>query len=200
MSFKIGRVRIKISFLFFAVLTMAFAVDKKQIVIITLICSALHEIGHISALFLFGSYPDEIAFGAFGVRIQQNGYTLSDFQQAVVVLCGPLVNIVLFVLLLVANIVFESRILLTVSAVNLVIGVFNLLPILPLDGGRVLFMVLNVFLDQKTACKIMRLICVIVLLVIIFSGFLIILKIGPNISLLATGIYISILCIKSIKI
>lgn len=200
MCFKIGRVKIKISFLFFAMLTMAFIVDEKQLVILTLLCSALHEMGHICALFLFGSYPDEINFGIFGVRIQQNKYILSELRQAVVVLCGPLVNIILFVLFLLANLAFKSPILLMISAVNFVIGGFNLLPVLPLDGGRILLAVLNFFMSEKTACKIMRIICACVLSVLIFSGILLIIKTGMNISLLATVIYISILCIKSIKI
>lgn len=200
MCFKIGRVKIKISFLFFAMLTMAFVADEEKLVIIILLCSALHEMGHICALFLFGSHPDEINFGIFGVRIQQNKYILSELRQAVVVLCGPLVNMVLFVLFLLANLIFESKILLITSAVNLVIGAFNLLPVLPLDGGRILLAVLNFFASEKTALKIMRVICVTVLLALIFSGIFLAIKTGINISLLATVMYISILCVKSIRI
>lgn len=181
-------------------LTMAFIVEQGQLVIITLLCSALHEMGHICALLLFGSYPDEINFGIFGVRIQQNRYILSDCRQALVILCGPLVNIILFALFLLADFICESRFFLMISAVNLVLGVFNLLPVLPLDGGRILLAVLDFLMSEKTAYKIMRIICIVVLLVLLFGGILLAAKTKPNISLLATVMYISILCVKSIKI
>lgn len=200
MNFRIGRVRIKISFLFFAMLTMLFVVDKKGLALITVLCVTLHEFGHITALCLFGSQPDEIVFGIFGIRIQQNKYILSDLQQTVVVFCGPLVNAILFATFLVANLVFQKQILLMISAVNLVMGIFNLLPILPLDGGRIMFYLLGLFFIEKTVHRIMRIICIILLFVLILAGSFILLKTGLNISLITTSVYLCVLCIKSIRI
>ncbi len=200
MNFRIGRVRIKISFLFFAMLTMLFVVDKKGIALITVVCVALHELGHIASLCLFGSQPDGIVFGIFGIRIQQNRYILSEFRQTVVVLCGPLVNLALFAVFLLANIIFQKQILLLISAVNLVMGVFNLLPIMPLDGGRILLSVLSFFFAEKTVRRIMRVICIVLLFALISAGVFLAVKTGLNISLIATSVYICILCIKSIRI
>lgn len=200
MNFKVGRVRIKISFLFFAMLTMLFVVDKKGLALITVASVALHELGHIAALCFFKSQPDEIVFGIFGIRIQQNKYILSDFKQAIVVLCGPLVNVVLFAVFFLANLAFEGQILLMISAVNLIMGVFNLLPILPLDGGRILFYLLGLFFDEKIVCGIMRIVCIVLLCVLALLGVLLALKTGLNFSLIATGVYLCILCIKSTRI
>lgn len=200
MNFKIGNIRIRLSFLFFAMLTMIFAIDKKGIALITLFSAALHEIGHIVALFLFGSCPDGIKFGIFGIRIQQNKYILSDLKQTLVVVCGPLVNILIFATSLVVYSVSESQIMLTISAVNLVVASFNLIPIFPLDGGRILFAVLSVFLSDGAVRIIMRIICAVLLLMLIFSGVFLVRRTGVNVSLLATGIYLGVLCIKSVKI
>lgn len=200
MSFRIGRVKIKVSFWFFAMLTMLFVIDKKGVALIALVCVALHELGHIAALCFFDNQPDEIVFGIFGIRIQQNKYILSDFRQTVVVFCGPLVNIVLFFAFLLANLFFEKQIFLIISATNLVMGIFNLLPIIPLDGGRILFYLLGLFLTDKTVRRIMRVICSVMLVVLILAGLFIFFETGLNISLIATSAYLCVLCIKSIRI
>ena len=200
MNFRIGSVKIKISFLFFAMLTMLFVGDKKGVALIALMCIALHELGHIVALCFFGNTPDEIVFGIFGIRIQQNKYMLSELRQIIVVLCGPLVNIVLFVVFFLANIIFQKQFLLVACATNLVMGVFNLLPVLPLDGGRILLTLLSFFFEEETVRIIMRVVCIILLLALIIAGVFLVLKTGFNLSLLATTAYLCVLCIKSIRI
>lgn len=200
MRFRIGHTKVNISFLFFSMLTMIFAIDEKGVALITMISVALHEIGHISALFLLGSRPDEIDFGIFGIRIRQNKYMLSDVGQIMVVAFGPLVNFVLFAVVLVAYLIFESQILLIISAVNIVVGGFNLMPIFPLDGGRILFVILSLFLRKRTVMIIMRLICIVCIFALIILGVFIVRNTGWNFSLLATVGYLAVLCTKSVRI
>ena len=192
--------KIKISFLFFAVLTLLFIVDTKGLAVISLLCAALHEMGHILAMICFKNTPDEIVLGIFGIRMQQNKYTLSDLQQGVVVLCGPLVNIALSMISLLISLALEGDTMLMVSAVNLVMALFNLLPIMPLDGGRILTLLLNRFFSERTAQKIMRITCVLLLFALVVSGAFLAIQTGFNVSLLATGAYLCALCIKSIRI
>ena len=71
----------------------------------------------------------------------------------IVVLCGPIVNIILFTAFLCANSVFHSRFLLIISAVNLVMGVFNLLPLPALDGGRLMFLLFELIFRKKVPAK-----------------------------------------------
>ncbi|MBR5773875.1 MAG: site-2 protease family protein [Clostridia bacterium] len=196
----IGRVRVKISFMFFAALTLLFVADSGGLAIITLFCAALHEMGHIIAMVCLGDAPDEIAFGIFGIRIQQNKSMPSVLGQVVIVACGPLVNIVLLIVSLVMNSAIESRFLLMLSAVNLVMAAFNLLPILPLDGGRLLVLLLGSLFIEVTVQKIMRIVCAVLLLALILSGVLLVIKTGVNFSLVVTGAYLCVLCIKSIRI
>lgn len=200
MRFKIGHTRISVSFLFFAMLTMLFAIDERGVALITMISSAIHECGHISSLILLGGCPDEINFGIFGIRIQQNKCMLSDVCQIIVVLFGPLVNLALFAVLLAVYGAFGTQILLTAAAVNLVVGIFNLIPIFPLDGGRLLFMVLSLILSDRAVCIIMRLICVVLLFALLIFGVFLLVKTEGNVSLLATGAYLAVLCIKSVRI
>lgn len=200
MKFRIGQISVRVSFLFFAVLTLACVTDNSEIAFSSLICAMLHEGGHIAALFFFGSAPNEIHFGIFGVRIQHNNYMLPDYAQMVVVLCGPLLNLALFAVMLAASLFLQSRILLMLCAVNLIMGVFNLMPILPLDGGRALKIVLERFFSEARAQRIMCVICAVMISGLIVAGIFLVLKTGVNISLLVTGIYLLVLCIKSVRI
>lgn len=200
MNFKIGRIRIRISFLFFSMLTMLFAVDEKGIALIALASAVFHELGHIVALFLFGSCPDEICFGIFGIRIQQNKNVLSDFKQGIVVLSGPFVNALIFLIMLMLYSVFQINVFMIISAVNFVSAIFNLIPIFPLDGGRFLLTILSALLTDRATRITMRVICAVCLPLLGFFGIILVRKTGANISLLATGIYLGVLCIKSIRI
>lgn len=200
MNFRLGRIRVRVSFLFFAVLTLLFVTDNSQIALLSLICAALHECGHIAALLLFKSAPTEIRFGIFGIRIQHNNYALSDWAQLVISLCGPLVNLALFALSYVASLFWQNQPLIMLCAVNLVMGAFNLLPILPLDGGRALEIVLGRFFPDACVRRIMGAVCVVMISGLILIGTFLAVSTGLNISLLVTGVYLLALCIKSIRI
>ena len=117
-----------------------------------------------------------------------------------VVICGPLVNAILFVTFFVVYLAFEEYLFLVISAVNLSVGAFNLLPVFALDGGRILQSVLSRFMSAEKTCSVMRLVSVSVSLAVVLAGTLLAVKTGANFSLLATGVYLSVMCIKAIKI
>lgn len=195
-----GKTTVKISFLFFAMLTVIFAMDEKMISIVAIFSVALHELGHIAAMMVLKKHPAEIYFGIFGVRIKHNTYKLSYGQELFVVICGPLVNAILFVTFFVVYLAFEEYLFLVISAVNLSVGAFNLLPVFALDGGRILQSVLSRFMSAEKTCSVMRLVSVSVSLAVVLAGTLLAVKTGANFSLLATGVYLSVMCIKAIKI
>jgi stage IV sporulation protein FB len=88
------------------------------------------------------------------------------FQEFVVAIAGPAVNVLIAVLLslllaprfgvqeLIALPTGESHFLQRVMFVNLVLVVFNLIPAFPMDGGRVLRSFLAVFMDYVAATRI----------------------------------------------
>ncbi len=88
-----------------------------------LIFSSLHEIGHLAALYISGGKADEIKLSFYGFAIKYS-VKLKRNREFLVLLAGPAVNLVLFIL-------FRN-------GINLMLFLFNILPIYPLDGGRIL--------------------------------------------------------------
>ena len=95
----------------------------------TLTAAAAHELGHISALMLFGSPPRGIVFSLTGpVLIYQE--LDSAGKKLIAALSGPIIGLLLASIL--------QRVWPECAKISLLLSLVNLLPVLPLDGGRAL--------------------------------------------------------------
>ncbi len=97
----------------------------------------VHELGHFLTAHLIGWKIDEIKFYPYG--------GLSVFQEAInrplkeelwILMMGPLSQIIFF--LLICRLPFSSFVLDQITTYHYSILLFNLLPIYPLDGGKLL--------------------------------------------------------------
>ena len=93
-----------------------------------LLAAAGHELGHLAALRLCGARAERIRLGFGDARIE-TGF-LGWRAELLCALAGPAVNLAAFAAAGERFPVF--------AAVSLLLGLFNLLPIPPLDGGRML--------------------------------------------------------------
>ena len=100
----------------------------------------LHELGHIGASALFGGRTLGVTLYPFGGVAQLSRESRSGFEEIVVALAGPAVNFVLAGLAAIPLVLFGSGLepFATLLGVNLALGIFNLIPAFPMDGGRVL--------------------------------------------------------------
>lgn len=113
-----------------------------------LIFSILHEIGHyiIALYFFFDIEKIEILpFGAFLLLKDLGKHYVHE--EMLMLICGPLVNAFCLILC----IFFKQNIL---YKINLYILVFNLLPIYPLDGSKMILLFLSYFFDYQKCIKI----------------------------------------------
>ncbi len=107
-----------------------------------------HEFGHALTAAAFGQKP-RIELVALGGLTYHDGQKLSFWRQFFIVFNGPLFGFLLFViasLLLLSPAIAEGTtgsVLSLVRAVNLFWTVVNLLPVLPLDGGQLLRIVME---------------------------------------------------------
>jgi Zn-dependent protease len=103
----------------------------------------IHETGHFAGMKLFG-YRDVRMFFIpfFGAAVSGRSLHVPGYQAALVILLGPLPGIVIGVLLGVANLFAKSPTVGELSLLFIVLNGFNLLPFMPLDGGRLLQLVL----------------------------------------------------------
>ncbi|WP_293340872.1 site-2 protease family protein [Microcoleus sp. CAWBG58] len=103
----------------------------------------LHELGHSLASMSQGIKVNSITLFLFGGVASIDSESKTPGQAFQVAIAGPLVSFALFLILGLGSQVFPPTSLLSiitekVAVINLVLGLFNLIPGLPLDGGQVL--------------------------------------------------------------
>ncbi len=94
----------------------------------------LHELGHAFAARRLGLHVEAIVLQPWGGEAQVRGLGLRPSLELPVAAAGPLANVAVGLLFLPIPGAFAAA----VSAINLLLGLANLLPALPLDGGRML--------------------------------------------------------------
>jgi Zn-dependent protease/CBS domain-containing protein len=103
----------------------------------------LHELGHSLAAMSQGIKVNSITLFLFGGIASIDSESKTPGQAFQVAIAGPLVSLGIFLILGLGSQVLPPRSLLAiiterVAEINLVLGLFNLIPGLPLDGGQVL--------------------------------------------------------------
>lgn len=150
MHFKIKSANVKISFTFFAIILLVICFDNEKILLFSLIFSLVHEIVHVIFIYLCGGGVDEFSLTLFGGNIKRKqNYKLSNIKEAIISLSAPATNLFVGVLFLLGG--FQ-----TVGYVNLVLGIFNVLPFYDFDGGRGVYYILSNHLDHTKIVKILN--------------------------------------------
>ena len=137
-------------------------------------CVVLHELAHSLVATHYGVRVREIELSPIGGLAKMESMPKKPYQEFVMALIGPLVNLVIavplgwIVLVLVASRSIMSfghllylmnrpswqGLVLNLFASNVVLGLFNLLPAFPMDGGRVLRSALAWRLGQRQATRV----------------------------------------------
>ena len=92
-----------------------------------ILAAAVHELGHLAAIYALGEYVENISIGGFEARIHTR--PLNNRAELLCAVSGPAASICLIVL---------CRFLPKVAFCGLAQGLFNLIPLYPMDGGRML--------------------------------------------------------------
>ena len=99
----------------------------------TLLACVVHEAGHLLAIRALGSRVEELRLTGLGAVMIPRG-SFGYGAECLVALAGPVASLLLALVTSPWN--------QTLAGVSLVLGLFNFLPLAPLDGGRVLGAVL----------------------------------------------------------
>ena len=136
----------KVNPLFLLVIVLLIFAGLGIELLIAFILVISHEFVHLLVAWLSGYEIYKIDIFPFGGMAEYRGLLEMDpWQEIKVAICGPLFNLVLVLILYLyyGNINFISIYYIDLLIkYNLIIGLFNLLPALPLDGGRILRSVL----------------------------------------------------------
>jgi tetratricopeptide (TPR) repeat protein len=153
------------------------------------VCVLLHEMGHALAAQLLGVEVKNIVIWPLGGFTTLSRKPEKPFHSLLVSGSGPLINIAIMVLLgtlyfwlsltLPSSILGQARfpwvdqfmsLVSTLAFLNLVLVVFNLLPIYPLDGGEMMRSVLEMILGKPSADLITMIVSIPVLLCLVTLG------------------------------
>jgi len=178
-SFPIGSVRgteIRVHATFFLLLAWvmaaawmaqgpAAAIVNVFFILAVFACVVLHELGHVLTARRYGVRTRDITLLPIGGLARLERIPEDPWQETIVALAGPAVNVVIWLVLTVAlgasfslNVVqsledptlgFVERL----AVVNLLLVLFNMIPAFPMDGGRVFRAVLSMFMDRVKATQ-----------------------------------------------
>ena len=155
---------------------------------------ALHECGHIFAYLCAHVIIDEIHLQPFGVRITiRNESLIRPRTQLLCALAGPAVNwLCVFVFWLISTIIAIPEWCWLFFLSSLFLGLFNLLPIMPLDGSRILGVILSAIFQEHVAQVIGAWISLIFGMGVFAFGIFVLIDSGMNVSLCILAGYILI--------
>ncbi len=161
------------------------------IVAILAVSVILHEYAHAYAGFRCGVMPEKIVLKWLGgaTTFAREPYTGRD--RILVTIAGPAVNLALALIGYLLQPYAVTPLLLwslkALAIINLALGLFNLLPAIPLDGGRVLYLLIGGRWGEATAMRVVGLLGTVVgalaLAVMVIGwlrGFFILLPIDPR--------------------
>lgn len=148
----------------------------------------IHEIMHLIVGLIIGGKAEKMYINPFGVSLEIYLYGKSrPLSKILFYLSGPLINFILAIGFFYLNMDIELKEKLIYT--NLSICFFNLLPILPLDGGKILKEIFAVFFSSDISSKIMIYFSKIFLGIISLVYSILILKV-KNIYILILLIYV----------
>ncbi|MCL2088801.1 MAG: site-2 protease family protein [Oscillospiraceae bacterium] len=180
---EIHNIRIRLTFLFFALIAVFLLFDSHGIALTVVAAAFAHETAHGLAFALVGSRPEEISLEFSGIRMIGGRRILSLGREYFVLAAGSGVNIITAVFMYLCG--YERA-----AMLNMMTGLFNLLPMSSLDGGKMLTLALESRFSQYTARIAVKIISYALLIPVLAGG--IYLAFGRNLTLLATGIYMTI--------
>lgn len=150
--------RIKLNLSIFLFVLLFFLTNQIKIYVLVMIFTLLHELAHLICGVLLGFKLDTLRIIPLGFSIEFK-INIKDYnkkilnsniltvKKIIISLAGPLFNLLIVLLGIILNI--NINIIYT----NFLILIFNLLPIYPLDGGRILNNILKILVGNRKAHK-----------------------------------------------
>lgn len=135
----------------------------------------VHELGHFFAAKYFNWRIDSIMLWAFGGVMKTDEYSTRPLKEEfIVTISGPLQHGVIFLIVKILLPLFSvpDALIADILYFNLVILLFNLLPIYPLDGGKFSLIFLSFLLPYRQAYRLMLILSFVTCSVIIVGQLL----------------------------
>ena len=194
MKFRLFGTEVYISFLFMAVITIMLATDRTGLILPSLFAIIMHEAGHLFAMWLLECAPKQVRLIPASVQITSS-FSRKYRNDVAVAVCGPLVNLVLFLVLYFNYLAFKNELVLNYALLNLIIFIFNSLPVYGLDGGTVLYSILAKKTSLNKAELTVKIITAAVAVALLILAVILTVNHKLNLSPYIIAIYLLISCL-----
>lgn len=196
MKLRILKTEITISYLIICVASICIIAGIFDSFLYCLFAIIIHESGHIILMCIFGYAPEKIKISLFEISISDRKRQERSFiQNFLIIFFGPFSNFICFILFYLLYLI-GNDFFLYAAAANLSVGLFNILPVMSLDGGQLLYLVLCRFFSESISQRVVNVITFIIIFPLAFFGFILLFNSKYNFSLLIVCIYLvlSLLC------
>ena len=161
--------KVKVSCLWIPFLFLCAWLPLYKILFFIFLIMSIHEGAHVVAAHIFHYPIRKIIIYPFGLcaQIESIGYR-SGSKDLCILLAGPLTHLLepLLLYLFVCTHLISDTFYDYLCMMNASILLFNMLPIYPLDGGRILELFLQLFFRYALACRLLNILSIVWLLLL----------------------------------
>ena len=189
-----NNLKIRINIQIFIVMLILAIVRQIEIYAWLMLFALLHELAHTFTGLCLKLKPKTLAIEPFGIGIEFEEFKVTEKAKLMVAIAGPALNLILAIVFAFINIKHQNLII----NINLLLAIGNLLPIYPLDGGRILKSIIKIKYESQIAEDIVNKVSNILMITITFATSVLIL-IYHNIGLFVIIIYLWIIIMRENK-
>lgn len=196
MKFRVLKTEITISYLIICTASICIIAGIFDSFLYCLFAIIIHETGHIILMCIFGYAPEKIKISLFEISISDRKRQERSFiQNFLIIFFGPFANFICFILFYLLYLIGNDYFL-YFAAANFSVGLFNILPVMSLDGGQLLYLILSRFFSDTGSQRIVNVITFIIIFPLATFGFILLFNSKYNFSLLIVCIYLvfSLIC------
>ncbi len=192
--------QIKVDLKIFIAILIFLLTEQLNIYIVFMLFAIIHELGHVLTGIILGFKPKNIEVLPIGISAcfymqcddynKKINYANRFVLKKVIISCaGPITNFIIAIIFYFFDFSIFNISREFIIYTNLIIGIFNLIPIYPLDGGRIIKNILHIKIGLKESYKYTKIIAnlSIIILTIFSSMSILYLK---NISIVLILIYL----------
>lgn len=196
-SFYFLGVKFTVSIGFLCLVTAMLYIDKSGLLLPALEAVLLHECGHIVALKLQKANIENVYLkvGCIGI---EGRYNLTLKGEIIMLLSGSAINIFCGICYYSGYLYFDKILLLNRFIIMFSVGIFNLFPIIGLDGGDLLYILISRLFGLEIAAVIIKVISIIFISLLFVLGVAILKDTENNPSLLLLSAYLYVCTFKKI--
>lgn len=196
--------RFRIDLKIFLFILLFYLTKQIQIYAMIMFFAIIHELGHLLAGILLGMKPDKFEIMPYGIavsfRLTPNDYNkkirnanILELKKILVALAGPITNLIIIIITL--HLKLDIFSIMSVAYSNFLLMAFNLMPIYPLDGGRIIKGLLHIRFGRRRAEKYINTISFLFLILLTFVSSIVIYK-AENIAIFLIIVVLWMIYIK----